>query len=75
MSFLISEILLERFGEPIGDVYAGPGVADERALAQEKNRVPAQDFARKIPRGTKIFSDKAKKVLSWAEDLEQPRRG
>ena len=35
------EVLLERFGEPIGDaVDAGPGVADERGGKPHKGKAP-----------------------------------
>lgn len=67
----IQQILLERFGEPIGDTYAGPGVADEREnISEKRNRGPSKKTAKKILKGTKTFKDKVKKVSGWAEDPE-----
>lgn len=60
----IYRVLLERFGEPIGDAPTTVGVADEREDLKEakKRKGPTKKAAKSWVKGTKTFKDKVKKA-------------
>jgi hypothetical protein len=64
----VFNILVERFGRPIGESPSTVGVPDEREEISEDG--PSKKTAKKILKGTKTFKDKVKKVKKWAKDPE-----
>jgi len=57
----VYQVLLERFGEPIGKAPATPGVPDERT-DEAKKKGPSKKAAKSWVKGTKKFSDKVDKA-------------